>query len=267
MATSSTTCPKLCLFGDGAMSRSVRLLAAERDITVTAVFTGDDLRAGRPRKKSDLKGAEVGIDFSAAEAVPENVRRAMSLGLPLVEGTTGWGIALADVEAVVVNADGALIHAPNFSFAMNILFHLVDRAARLFETAPEFEPYIWEHHHSRKTDAPSGTALRLGEILLDRLSRKDLLQIGGSAGPTGDNQLSVASIRSGSEPGRHRVGFDGPYDTVELSHSARDRAAFAAGGLFAASWLAGRRGIFTMKDVMAELIAAAEDEEGTAYDG
>jgi 4-hydroxy-tetrahydrodipicolinate reductase len=238
------------------------------------VFSGDDLRAGRPRKKSDLKGADVGIDFSGADVVTEIVRRTMSLGLPLVEGTTGWGNALADVEATVVNAEGTLIHAPNFSYAMNVLFHLVDRAARLFETTPEFEPYIWEHHHSRKTDAPSGTALRLGEILLDRLSRKDLLQIGGNAGPTADNQLGVASVRAGSEPGRHRVGFDGPYETVELSHSARDRAAFASGALFVAAWVEGRRGIFTMKDVMSELMAAAEAETAAAegeretnYDG
>jgi len=144
---------------------------------------------------------------------------------------------------------------------MNVLIHLVDRAARIFEHAPEFEPWIWEHHHAGKADAPSGTALRIGELLLDRLERKDLLQLGANTGPVAPNQLSVASIRAGSEPGRHRVGFDGPWDAIEISHAARDRRAFADGALLAAAWLQGKTGVFGMPDVLEGLLALAEGQE------
>lgn len=260
MAFGSDTDLRICLFGKGAMSASVQRLARTEEVTVTAVFSGDELRAGRPSRRSELKGADVGLDFSGAGAVLENVRRAVALDLPLVEGTTGWQRVWPDVEAAVLNGDGALLHAPNFSFAVNVLFHLVDRAAQLFEKAPEFEPYIWEHHHAGKVDAPSGTALRLGELLLERLSRKDLLQVSGAGGPAAENQLSVTSVRSGSEPGRHRVGFEGPHELLELSHTARDRAAFATGALRAAAWLRGRTGIFTMRDVMEDLIGGVIGE-------
>ena len=249
--------PRICIFGDGAMSRRLQAVARERGVTVTAVFRGDDLRSGRPRRRGDLRGADVGVDFSGAGTVVENVRRAVELGLPLVEGITGWPNAWPEVESLVLNGEGTLLHAPNFSFGMNVLFHLLEQAADLFEAAGGYDPFIIEHHHAAKADAPSGTALRLGEILLDRLPEKDLLQVGAGQGRIAPNQLSVAAVRAGREPGRHTVGFDGLYERLEFGHSARDRGAFAEGALQAAAWLVGRSGIFTMDDVMRDLVARA----------
>ncbi len=252
------TLPRLCLFGDGKMSRAVRAAAEAWDVAITNVFTGDDLRNGWPRRKGDLKGAEVGVDFSGPEAVLPNVRRAVDLELPLVVGTTGWQDAMPDVEAAVLNGDGALLHAPNFSYAMNVLLYLLKRAALLFEGMEGFDPFIWEKHHASKGDSPSGTALHMGEVLLERLGDKDLLHMGTASGPIAPNQISVASVRAGSDPGCHHVGFDSANETLELVHTTRDRAAFATGVIRAASWLKGREGVFTMEDVIADQIEAAE---------
>jgi 4-hydroxy-tetrahydrodipicolinate reductase len=250
---------RICLLGHGAMARSLEAWAGPNGYTVTAVFSGDDLREGKPRRRGDLRGAEVGIDFSAPAAVFDNVRRAMDLELPLVEGTTGWGTALPDVQAAVINANGALLHAPNFAFGMNVLFHLLEQAADIFEGTPDVDPWVSEHHHRGKRDMPSGTALRIAETLLDRFSRKNLLQVGPTSGAIADNQLSVASLRAGWEPGAHRVGFDGPHETLELVHHARHRHAFSEGALRAADWLKGRQGVFTMRDYMREILAEAAE--------
>lgn len=247
---------RICVLGDGSMARSLQAAARTEGIQVASVLTGDDLRSGRPRRKGDLKGAELGIDFSGAGTVFKNVQRCVELGLPLVEGTTGWESQRPDVEAVVLNGEGSFLYAPNFSFGMNVLFHLVEQAADLFEGAEEYDPCVLEHHHRGKADSPSGTALRLAETLLDRLDRKNLVQTTGG-GEIAPNQLSLASLRAGSEPGRHEVGFDGPHESIRLLHAARDRAAFAHGALRAGRWLMGRSGIFTMRDVMRDLLEEA----------
>lgn len=249
--------PRLCLFGDGKMSRAVQAAAKAWDVTVTSVFNGDDLRNGRPRKKAALKGAEVGLDFSAPEAVPGNVRRAVALELPLVVGTTNWQDQAPDVKAAVLNGEGSLLHAPNFAYALNVLIYLLKQAALLFDGEQGFDPFIWEKHHARNEESPSGTALYIGEVLLDAIDHKDLLHIGPGSGPISSNQLSVASVRAGSDPGCHTVGFDGTAEMLELVHTVRDRSAFAAGAIRAACWLHGRKGIYTMEDVMEDLIGQA----------
>ena len=249
--------PALCIFGDGEMSREVQSMARSWNIEVTNVLSGDDLRNGWPRKKGDFKGADVGLDFSASEAVPKNVRKAVNLGLPLVVGTTGWQDQVSDVEATVLNGDGSLLYAPNFSYALGVLVNVLRRAALLFE-GEEFDPFIWEKHHTSKGDSPSGTALYMGEILLDALEHKDLLHVGSGTGRIAQNQLSVASIRAGSDPGQHTAGFDGLDETLEFVHTVRDRRAFASGAIRAAFWLHGRKGIFTMEDLVEDMVVKAE---------
>jgi len=238
------------------MSRALQDAAEERGISVTNVFGGDELRNGWPRKKGDLKGATVGIDFSGAEAVVGNVKRSVELGLPLVVGTTGWHGVSAEVEGIVHNGEGTLLHSPNFAISGQLLFHLVALTGSWLDRAGGFDPYVSEHHHAAKKDAPCATALRVGEILLERMSDKDLLQLGLSAGERAPNQLSIASARAGSSPGRHVVGFDGAHELLELIHTVRDHQAYAAGALQAASWLTERTGIFTLMDVVEDLTRA-----------
>jgi 4-hydroxy-tetrahydrodipicolinate reductase len=235
------------------MSRAIAVAAPARGFSVTAAIPGDDLRNGWPRKKGDLKGADVVIDFSGAEAVIANTRRCVDLGLPLVIGTTGWQGMSAEVEGIVLNGEGAMLHSPDFSLTAPLLFHLLAIAGSWLDRTGGFDPWVSEHHHASMKELPSGTSLRMGEILLERMSGKDLLQIGQTGGEGAPNLLSVASARSGSSPGRQLAGFDGEHESLELVHTVRDRGAYAAGALRGAAWLVGRSGVFTMMDVVADL--------------
>ncbi len=261
MTTPEDEAPKLCLFGNGRMSRALQEHARAHRITITRVFSGDELRRGLPRKKNDCKGAAMAADFTVAEAVPAHVRRAVELDLPLLIGTTGWQHVQTEVEGIVINGGGTALYAPSFSFAANVLFHLVRRAGQLFDIDPAYDPWVTEQQHAARRDSPGGAALHLGEILLDTIKRKNLLQIGPSAGPLEPNQLSIASARAGYAPGVHQVGFDGPGESLEIVHRVRDRRVHAAGAVQAALWLVGRTGFFTMDDVMQDLLGQADDAE------
>jgi 4-hydroxy-tetrahydrodipicolinate reductase len=176
-----------------------------------------------------------------AEAVPRHAEACALAHVPLVEGTTGWLDHLEEVRRAVGRANGALIYGANFSVGVQIFYRIVARAAELFRGF-NYAPFIEEAHHSRKRDAPSGTALRLRDIL--------------AANHDGD--ISVASTRAGHIPGTHRVGFDSAADTVTLTHTARSREGFAAGALVAAKWIQGKTGVFEFSETLEEILKSRE---------
>ncbi|MEO6333836.1 MAG: dihydrodipicolinate reductase C-terminal domain-containing protein [Pyrinomonadaceae bacterium] len=230
---------KLGLIGDGTMGKLVRGLAEEKGHQIFASI--DESYASWPGAKlSDkLKGCDVAIDFSTAEAVRRNVEACMTAGVPLVEGTTGWSSKIEEIEKLVSTAGGALVYGANFSIGVNLFYRITNFAAEIFARFPEYETFIEEQHHSRKMDAPSGTALKLKDIV-SRHIEKD---------------FSVSSTRAGNIPGTHRVGFDGPADQSLLEHTARSRDGFAAGALMAAEWVVGKKGFYEFTDVIDELCA------------
>jgi 4-hydroxy-tetrahydrodipicolinate reductase len=177
----------------------------------------------------------VAIEFTAPDAAAGNVLACARASCPVVVGTTGWGAELPMVRAEVDRIGGALLHAPNFSFGVAIFERVVAEAARLFAAVPSFEAHLVETHHRAKKDAPSGTAAALAR----------------SARAASGRPLPITSVRVGSVPGTHEVVFDAPFEQVRLVHEARDRRVFAEGALAAAHWLVGRRGVFTMQDVLA----------------
>jgi 4-hydroxy-tetrahydrodipicolinate reductase len=175
------------------------------------------------------------VDFSTAEALRGNFRRYLDRGLPVVIGTTGWSAHEAELRR---NADAArlgVVAAANFSIGVNLFQLMVAEAARLMQAHEQYGAWIHEAHHAAKRDAPSGTALVLRDIMV---------------GASYERPIDMSSTRAGAIPGTHTVGFDGASDTIELTHTARDRRGFAAGALLAARWLEGRRGWFTMQDVL-----------------
>lgn len=186
-----------------------------------------------------LRGHDVAIDFSVAGAVLKHVEACAQAGVPLVEGTTGWS-QHDEAKKIVAQHDGALVYGANFSIGMNIFYRIVKSASELFATLDQYAPFIEEAHHSRKRDAPSGTALKLCEFMTDRLGR----------------EVPVSSTRAGYIPGTHRVGFDSEADQILLTHTARSRQGFASGALLAAHWVAGRKGVFEFGEVMDELLRA-----------
>lgn len=234
----------LALIGHGAMGRLVEDLAPREGFTVVARFTGADHRAGAALDAARLAGAEVAIDFSVGAAVAETVERLAPLGVAMVVGTTGWNDVAARVRAAVEAHGAGLVHGANFSIGVQIFYRIVAEAARLFATpaGQDYDAWLYEIHHRRKRDAPSGTL---------REARRIMEEAGY------ERPIDAASNRAGAIPGTHVAGFDAEADTIRIEHQARNRGGFALGALRAARWVRGRRGVFAWSDVWEEAAEAA----------
>ena len=219
---------KLLLVGHGRMGQLVDNLAPQYGFEVAGVVTGST------SSSDEWPAADVAIDFSTASAVPSTVARMVKSGTPIVIGTTGWQ---ASEEQVRLAADSVIgvVAAPNFAIGVNVFLAVTERLGSLMAGQPSFGAWIQELHHAGKKDAPSGTALAIGRRLREHEYLRD---------------VPIASTRAGAIPGTHTLGFDSPSETITLTHQARDRAAFARGALIAAQWIDGKRGWYTMKDVL-----------------
>jgi len=218
------------IIGYGRMGKLVASLCPEYGLDVAG--TVDIAEAGSPEK---WPAADVAIDFSVADAVSKNVKQLAGRGVNVVIGTTGWGGQEQEVRRIVQDAGIGVVAAPNFALGVNLFVALTERAAELFGPQAAFGAWIHEAHHATKRDAPSGTALLLESALKGRAYNRP---------------IDVSSTRAGSIPGTHTVGFDATGETITLTHTARDRSGFARGALEAARWVHGRKGWFTMKDVL-----------------
>jgi 4-hydroxy-tetrahydrodipicolinate reductase len=228
---------KIALIGYGAMGKLIRTLAEEKGHEIGIVIDDEDAGLSGKELAAKLAGVDVAIDFTTADAVPRNVEACVAAGVPLVEGTTGWNAQRAEIERIVRDGDGAFVFGANFSIGVNIFYRIADLAAELFAKFPEYETFIEEQHHFRKKDAPSGTALKLKDVVSKHVEVGD-----------------IAATRAGNIPGTHRVGFDGPADQVLLEHTARSREGFASGSLLAAEWIIGKTGVYEFGDVMDEML-------------
>ena len=221
---------RVLIVGYGRMGKLVESLCPDYGMEVAG--TVDIAEAAAP---VSWPAADVAIDFSTADAVPANVRRLAERGVHVVIGTTGWAAHEAEVRRAVEDSGIGVVAAPNFALGVNLFVALAERAAELFGSQEAFGAWIHEAHHSAKMDAPSGTALLLEAALR-----------GGGY----NRAIDVSSTRAGSIPGTHTIGFDAPGETITLTHTARDRSGFARGALEAARWVQGRKGWFTMRDVL-----------------
>lgn len=229
---------KLAFFGRGGMGGVVAQQARQQGFEVGAVVTSADAGLDAAALAKKLRGHDVAIDFTRAPAVLRNTTACALAGVPLVEGTTGWQDQEGEVRRAVEQANGALIYGANFSLGVNLFYRIVRQAGTLFAGLEAYRAFIDETHHTRKKDAPSGTALRLRDILRDALG----------------HDVPVTSKREGDVPGIHRVGLESAADHILLVHEARSREGFAAGALLAARWIAGRRGVYLFADVLDELL-------------
>jgi 4-hydroxy-tetrahydrodipicolinate reductase len=217
---------KLLLVGYGKMGRMVEELAAGQDIEIVGrVDEGRD----------EWQPADVAVDFSTAGALLANFPKYLQSRTNVVIGTTGWGEHAESLRADAANAGLGVVASANFSIGVNIFQHVVAETARMMQAQPQYGAWVHEIHHSAKRDAPSGTAILL----------RDAMKAAGFERP-----IDVSSNRAGLVPGTHTIGFDGPSDTIELIHTARDRRGFASGALLAATWINGRTGWYSMQDVL-----------------
>ena len=228
---------RVLLLGHGRMGKLVESLAPEYDAVIAGVVTKHNREAIMPEGGAD--DVDVAIDFTVAGAVPHNLPILARRGVNVVIGTTGWAVHEPALRALVDQHGVGVLAAPNFSLGLNLFQLVVEEAARRFTPHGAFGAWIHELHHSAKKDAPSGTALQL----------QTAMQRAGYCRP-----IDVSSTRAGSIPGTHTVGFDGASDTITLTHMVRDRAVFARGALEAARWLKGRRGWFTVRDMLETMV-------------
>ncbi len=226
---------KLLLVGHGKMGQLVGELAGQYGCEVAGVIDpASPLHGGGP-DAGRWTGVDVAVDFSTPDSVAGNVAALARRGISLVVGTTGWSQHEGALRQVVADAGVGIVAAPNFSTGVVLFEAIVAHAAKLFASQAEFGAFLHEAHHAAKKDAPSGTALLL----------KRAMEQAGFPRP-----IDVSATRAGFIPGTHTIGFDGPAETITLSHAARDRTAFARGALTAALWIHGKRGWFTMRDVL-----------------
>ncbi|MBN1561544.1 4-hydroxy-tetrahydrodipicolinate reductase [candidate division KSB1 bacterium] len=234
---------KLAILGYGRMGNEVERQARARGHDISAIFDiNDDFSPC-----SNLHGAQAIISFVVADAVLENVKTAAQLGVPVVEGTTGWYDQLPLLRQI---KNVSIIYSPNFSIGVYMFSKLAGYAARLLAPMSEYDCYVHEWHHAGKADSPSGTAKKLAGILLENLPNKDKVFYETSHGVIDPRALHVTSTRVGRMPGTHAIGFDSEADEILLKHVAHGRDGFASGAVRAAEWIAGKSGIFTMDDFM-----------------
>ena len=230
---------KIALIGHGSMGQLIERLARKKGNEITTVVDESRSAWAAAELAEQLRTADVAIDFTTAEAVRRNVEACLIAGVPLVEGTTGWNDRRAEIRTIVNDAGGSLVFGANFSIGVNLFYRVTDFAAELFSKFSDYEVFIEEQHHSRKKDAPSGTALKLKDVVARHIN----------------NDFSISATRAGNIPGTHRVGFDGPADQILLEHAARSREGFAAGALMAADWIVGKKGFYEFTDVMDEIVS------------
>ncbi len=215
------------------MGRLVERLAPEYGFEVVGHL--DDTNNIGGAGVASAPAADVAVEFSVPSAVAENLPKLAARHMNVVIGTTGWNEHEEQMKSIAASAGIGVVAASNFSLGVALFQNLAEQAARMFASYPQYGAWIHEIHHAAKKDAPSGTAVTL---------RQGMQRVGYG------HPIDVASSRAGSVPGTHTIGFDGPFETITMTHTNRDRAAFAQGALQAAAWVHGRRGWFTIQDVL-----------------
>ena len=239
----------IAIIGYGRMGRLIEQIARERGNNIVAIIDVDN----REDFNSDaFRSADVAIEFSIPSAGYDNILECFKAGVPVVSGTTGFGHRLEELKAICEKGEGTLLHSTNFSIGVNIFRALNRYMARIMGDFPSYHPYLSETHHIHKLDHPSGTAVTLADELVENYSGAD-----GWYEPTlmhgADRLFPVSTIREGEVPGIHTVKWDSDVDFISLTHSAKSRAGFASGAVRAAEWLAGKKGFFTMGEMLSDI--------------
>ena len=250
---------KIAIIGYGNMGKEVERQAKANGIEVAAIIDPEDSAAQyKSVGESSLRQADVAIDFSSQKTELSNIEMVAGAGKDMVVGTTGWYNGLEEAGKIVRRCNTGLVYSPNFSIGASLFMKIVEYASRLMDKAPEYDPYIYEAHHSGKADSPSGTGRALADAVIRNVKRKKSAVFDRLDRRIKPDELHVASLRAGSIPGIHTVGFDSASDTIELTHTARSRAGFASGAIYAAKWIAGKKGIFSMEDMVRDMMQGGE---------
>jgi 4-hydroxy-tetrahydrodipicolinate reductase len=240
---------KIALFGYGKMGKAIEQLAlAAGDEIVLKI----DSKNESVISADDLKKAEVIIEFSRPDRAVSNIEKSLKSGVPVVSGTTGWYENLPHITALCHQTGGAFFHASNFSIGVNIFFEINKKLAEIMAKHPSYAVSMHETHHVHKVDAPSGTALTLATAIIKSSQLiSDWKAYPDTAEKLQNNGvLPIYYSRKDEVPGTHQVSYTSTQDSIELTHTAFTREGFASGALTAAKWLVGKKGVFTMHDLL-----------------
>jgi 4-hydroxy-tetrahydrodipicolinate reductase len=227
------------------MGKTIEEIALQRNHEIILKIDVDNLA---DFTAENLSKADAAIEFTGPHSAFENVKKVLSFGVPLVCGSTGWLEKMDEIKKLLADKNGAFLYASNFSIGVNIFFELNKKLAALMAPHPDYEINIKEIHHTQKKDAPSGTAITLAEQILESNKRKKRW-----VNENSDNveDLEIISERIDPAPGTHIVKYSSTVDDIEIIHTAHSRKGFALGAVMAAEFIKGKKGLFSMKDVLA----------------
>jgi len=234
---------KIALIGYGKMGKEIEQIAIARKHEIVLKVDKDNAHS---IQISDLKKADVAIEFSTPHTVIDNIKKCINASLPIVVGTTGWYDHFNDISSYCTEKNGAIFHATNFSLGVNLFFKINRYLAELMNKYENYDVSMEEIHHIHKLDKPSGTAITLASQILEKIERKSRWSISENNTDT----LFIKDIREGEVPGTHIIKYHSAIDDIEIMHKAHNRKGFALGAVVAAEYLNGKNGIYSMSDII-----------------
>ena len=234
----------IALIGYGRMGHEIETIALKRGHTIKLII---DLDNSNDLTETNLNGVDVAIEFSSPGVAFSNIIKCIESKVPVVSGTTGWLENYEKVVEICKNNNTSFIHSSNFSIGVNLLFRLNKELAKQMDRYNDYNVFIEEIHHTKKLDAPSGTAITLAGGIVEQHSEYKKWCFENDKK---NNCIPIRSIREGSVPGTHTVRWDSEIDTISIKHEAKSRKGFALGAVVAAEFIKSKQGIFTMTDVM-----------------
>ena len=229
---------KIALLGYGKMGKIVEKLAVKKGHTIVS-------RINQYSSKEEILKADIAIEFSTPQAAVSNIKFCLENDIPIVSGTTGWLAHYDKMIKLCENRNGSFIYASNFSIGVNLFFSINEYVLNLMEPWKDYQVSIEEVHHNQKLDIPSGTAVTLAEGIIRNSDKKNWELNGTEA-----ENINITAKRINDIKGTHIINYDSNIDTISIKHEAHSRDGFALGAILAAEWLADKKGIFTMKDVL-----------------
>jgi len=244
----------ITLIGYGKMGQVIEKVALARGHKIVSIIDPNVPKAFKEINAESLKNTDVCIDFTHPSVIVSNITKVAALGKNIVIGTTGWYEHMAQVESIVNGNNIGSIWSGNFSIGVNAFFRIVETASSIFNYVKDYDVSVNEIHHSQKADSPSGTAAMIGNIILKNMKSKTKIVTDRLNRKIEPNELNISSTRVGNVPGIHTVMFDSLADTIELKHTARTRDGFALGAVLAAEFIIGKKGFYSIEDLMNNLI-------------
>ncbi|WP_396188825.1 4-hydroxy-tetrahydrodipicolinate reductase [Flavobacterium sp.] len=229
---------KIALLGYGKMGKVIEKIALERGHEIV-------LKKGSQNNFEGLLQADIAIDFSLPHVAVENITECLNNNIAVVSGTTGWLEHYNTIVQLCKEKNGSFIYGSNFSLGVNIFFELNAYLAKMMKNLGQYKVSMEEIHHTQKLDAPSGTAITLAEGIINNSNYTNW-----TLDTPKENEIKIEAKRIGTVPGTHSIFYDSSVDQIEIKHTAHNREGFALGSVVAAEWLIGKKGVFTMKDVL-----------------